>query len=210
MLNFQNANSPQMLEILRFHDLMLRVITPISLGVLMSLGVFTINCTQLDLKESQELEAVWTVAPIAVLVAIGFPSLRLLYKRDMVDGQMTTIKALGHQWYWHYDYSDIPGFDSYLNTSDYRLLDVQNRLIRRAGWACIVLVTAADVLHSWTIPTLGVKADAVPGRVNKLSFVVCRPGLYFGQCREICGRNHRFIPIAMEGIILTLIHPWKM
>ena len=109
-----------------------------------------------------------------------------------------TVKALGHQWYWHYEYPGSSSFDSYLNVRPYRLLDSENRLSIPILQGAQMLITAADVLHSWTIPSMGIKADAVPGRVNKLSLRRKRVGVHYGQCSEICGRNHRFMPIAME------------
>lgn len=150
------------------------------------------------MKESQSLEYTWTLLPTLVLLAIGIPSLRLLYLVDEAAIGNLTVKALGHQWYWHYEYPGSSSFDSYLNVRPYRLLDSENRLSIPILQGAQMLITAADVLHSWTIPSMGIKADAVPGRVNKLSLRRKRVGVYYGQCSEICGRNHRFIPIAME------------
>ena len=149
-------------------------------------------------KDSQELEIIWTVVPSIILLSIGLPSLRLLYVVDESEIASITVKALGHQWYWHYDYPDVTSFDSYIVNNNYRLLDVDNRLIVPVSHAVRMLITAADVLHSWTLPNIAVKADAVPGRVNKLNLIPKRPGIYYGQCREICGSNHSFIPISIE------------
>ena len=152
------------------------------------------------LLESQGVEFAWTALPCLVLVAIALPSLRLLYMIDDAGTPSMTIKRVGHQWYWSYEYSDIfeSEIDAYMSSSPYRLQDCDHRLLVPAHTPIRVLVTAADVLHSWTVPVLGIKADAVPGRLNQLSLYRDRIGVYFGQCREICGSNHRFIPIVAE------------
>lgn len=139
-----------------------------------------------------------------VLVAIAIPSLRLLYIIDDIGTPSMTVKSVGHQWYWSYEYSDFLSseVDSYMTTSPLRLLDCDNRLLLAVQTPIRVLVTSGDVLHSWTVPVLGIKADAVPGRLNQLSLFRDRAGVFFGQCREICGRNHSFIPIVVE--VLTL------
>jgi len=135
-------------------------------------------------------------------VAIALPSLRLLYILDEAGRPCLTLKTIGHQWYWSYEYTDFREieFDAYITQSPYRLLDCDHRLLFPTHTPLRVLVTAADVLHSWTIPVMGIKADAVPGRLNQLTFYADRSGVYFGQCREICGSNHRFIPIRVESI----------
>lgn len=152
--------------------------------------------------ESQSVEFAWTALPCLVLVAIALPSLRLLYLIDDAGVPCMTIKSVGHQWYWSYEYSDIfdREIDAYMTPSPYRLQDCDHRLLLPVHTPVRVLVTAADVLHSWTVPVLGIKADAVPGRINQLSLFSDRVGVYYGQCSEICGRNHRFMPIVTEVI----------
>jgi cytochrome c oxidase subunit 2 len=143
------------------------------------------------------------------------PSIRLLYLLDEVYTPSITIKTIGHQWYWSYEYSDFINieFDSYIINSHnqlngFRLLDVDNRTVVPINSQLRMLISAADVLHSWTVPSLGVKADAVPGRLNQINFNCNRPGLFFGQCSEICGANHRFIPICIESISPNLFIKW--
>jgi len=133
-------------------------------------------------------------------VAIALPSLRLLYIIDDAGEPVMTLKAIGHQWYWSYEFSDFnrADYDAYMSESPYRLLDCDNRVLVPGAAPLRVLVTAADVLHSWTVPAIGIKADGVPGRLNQLTLYADRPGVYYGQCREICGSNHRFMPIALE------------
>jgi cytochrome c oxidase subunit 2 len=134
--------------------------------------------------------------------------LRLLYLIDETTEPRITLKTVGHQWYWSYEYSDFSEieFDSYmvptnsLESSDFRLLEVDNRVVLPYLTQIRVLVTAADVLHSWTIPSLGIKADAVPGRLNQLNVFFNRPGIFYGQCSEICGANHSFMPIRVESV----------
>lgn len=165
--------------------------------------------------ESQPLELFWTIIPTFVLIFIGTPSIRLLYILDEIFNPILTIKVLGHQWYWSYEYSDFINveFDSFLKNEiasldSFRLLDVDNRLILPFNSQVRSLVTAADVIHSWTVPSLGVKVDAIPGRLNQLNFLLNRPGLYFGQCSEICGANHSFIPIVIESTSPSTFISW--
>lgn len=170
----------------------------------------------LQILEAQEIELFWTVAPIAILLIIGFPSIRILYLIDEVYNPLITLKTLGHQWYWRYEYSDFPEkeFDSYiipLNASENnltRLLEVDNYTVVPFGYQIRNLVSSLDVLHSWTVPSIGVKVDAVPGRLNQLNLWFRRPGAFYGQCSEICGANHRFIPIAIESIKLKDFTSW--
>lgn len=156
------------------------------------------------------LEFVWTMIPAVILICIAIPSLLLLYKFDHVINPSLTIKAIGYQWFWAYEYSDVSGskvvFDSImvgesdLNFGYHRLLEVDNRVIIPQGCDIRVLVTAADVLHSWAIPSLGIKIDAVPGRLNQVFFFAKRSGVFYGQCSELCGINHGFMPIVIKII----------
>ena len=197
MINFPNGNSPQIDMLISFNDWLLTLLFPVSvLIVYVLLSITNSKYSHRNLVENQSTETMWTILPAFILIFLGVPSLRLLYLSEINDTG-AVVKAVGNQWYWQYDYPDLPSYDSYI-TSIPRLLEVDNRLFLPYNDVCRVLVTAADVLHSWTVPALGVKADAVPGRVNKLTLAPNRPGLYYGQCREICGRNHSFIPIRLE------------
>lgn len=196
MINFQNARGTMMEQILFFHDWILILVFCTSTMIWYSIwSLVRSSITDRTVKDIQELEFSWTLLPAAALLIIRYPSLHLLYLEE--EDPTTCIKTTGHQWYWAYNYADI-GFDSYLTSGVYRLLDVENRLMVHPLVSYLILVTAADVLHSWTIPTLSLKADAIPGRVNKLPMTLKRPGLFFGQCSEICGSNHRFMPISLE------------
>nr|YP_010713909.1 cytochrome c oxidase subunit II [Plesionika izumiae]WDD39129.1 cytochrome c oxidase subunit 2 [Plesionika izumiae] len=207
-LGLQDSASPLMEQLIFFHDhamLVLVMITTLIAYIMSSL--FFNKLTNRFLLEGQTIEIIWTIVPAIILIFIALPSLRLLYLLDEVNNPMVTLKAIGHQWYWSYQYSDFSelSFDSYmiptsdLDPSGFRLLDVDNRAILPMNTQIRVLITGADVIHSWTVPALGVKADAIPGRLNQVSFNISRPGLFFGQCSEICGANHSFMPIVVES-----------
>lgn len=176
------------------------------------LAIVINNYINKNLLERQIIECIWTIIPAIVLIQIAMPSLLLLYMLDESIDSSLTVKVLGHQWYWRYEYSDFWAisrdsqveFDAYMvpsrgaENSLHRLLDVDNRIVLPFNVHIRVLISSADVLHAWSVPSLGVKADAVPGRLNQVKFIAQRAGLFFGQCSEICGANHRFIPIVLE------------
>jgi len=204
-------------QLIFFHDHTITIIILITSIVMYNLiSTYTNKSVDIYILESQSLELFWTVVPAFILIFIGLPSIRLLYILDEVYKPAITIKTIGHQWYWSYEYSDFLNleFDSYIipqneiNPSSFRLLDVDNRTVIPINSQIRVLITAADVLHSWTIPSIGVKADAVPGRLNQVNFYANRPGLFFGQCSEICGANHRFIPITIERVNRNTFIKW--
>nr|YP_009406916.1 cytochrome c oxidase subunit 2 [Typhlatya pearsei]ASA39439.1 cytochrome c oxidase subunit 2 [Typhlatya pearsei] len=216
-LGFQDSASPLMEQLIFFYDhatLILILITTLVGYIMMSL--FFNKFTNRFLMEGQTIEMIWTILPAIILIFIALPSLRLLYLLDEVGTPSITVKAIGHQWYWSYEYSDFLqiSFDSYMIPSEelpqsgFRLLDVDNRTILPMNTQIRVLVSAADVIHSWTIPALGIKADAVPGRLNQVSFLIERPGLFFGQCSEICGANHSFMPIVVESTSINSFLNW--
>lgn len=216
-LNFQNAASPLIEQLIFFHDHTITILILIITIVGYNLISTCLN-TNIDqyMLESQPLELFWTIVPAFILIFIGLPSIRLLYLLDEVYKPSITIKTIGHQWYWSYEYSDFLNleFDSYIIPSreieekNFRLLDVDNRTVVPINTQIRTLITAADVLHSWTVPALGVKVDAVPGRLNQVNFLTNRPGLFFGQCSEICGANHRFIPISIERVPSKIFINW--
>lgn len=217
-LNLQNRASPLIEQLTFFHDhtiLILFIITILVAYIISSL--FFNKYTHRLLLEGQNIEIIWTILPAITLIFIALPSLRLLYLLDEVLNPIITIKTIGHQWYWSYEYIDfhsVQEFDSYIipyneiNSDGFRLLDVDNRTIIPINLQIRILVTAADVLHSWTVPALGVKVDATPGRLNQTNFFLNRPGLFFGQCSEICGANHRFIPIVIERTNINSFISW--
>lgn len=206
-LYFQNSVSPVIEQLIFFHDYTIIVI----IIIIFLVGYLLFNrCVNKfynrGLFEGQELERIWTVLPSFFLLAIAFPSLRLLYIIEEVEDYELTVKVIGHQWYWSYEYRDLilKKFDSYILSRDrnrmFRLLNVDNSLIIPYNTNVRIIVSRRDVIHSWTIPSVGVKADAIPGRLNQLFILFNRIGIYFGQCSEICGANHRFIPILVSVI----------
>lgn len=216
-LLFQDATSPIILQLISFHDHTLIILTLVISVVAYAIYVVITNSyTNRYLIEAQQIETIWTIVPAIILVFLALPSLRLLYLTDEVRNPSLTLKAIGHQWYWSYEYTDFSEveFDSYiiptsdLTTGEYRLLEVDNRIVLPIQIEIRVLVTAADVIHSWTVPALGVKVDAVPGRLNQLGFTINNPGIFYGQCSEICGANHSFIPICVEVVNLKSFTNW--
>lgn len=167
------------------------------------------------------LEIVWTIIPAIILMLIAIPSFALLYSMDEIIEPAITLKAIGHQWYWTYEYSDysndnsnIISIDSYMIPEDsltdgqFRLLEVDNRILLPVNTHTRILCTSTDVIHSWTIPSFGVKVDALPGRLNQLSIFPQREGIFYGQCSEICGVNHGFMPIVVEIVSLDDYIQW--
>nr|QNV49090.1 cytochrome c oxidase subunit 2 [Isara chinensis] len=216
-LGFQDAASPLMEELIFFHDhAMMILVMIISLVGYAALSLMMSKYTCRSLVEGQEIETIWTIVPAIILVFLALPSLRLLYLLDEVGNCSLTVKSIGHQWYWSYEYSDFSSieFDSYmiptneLEPGDFRLLEVDHRAILPTQTDIRVLVTSADVIHSWTVPSLGVKVDAVPGRLNQLGFFIKYPGVFYGQCSEICGANHSFMPIVVEAVPLKNFMEW--
>ena len=208
-ISLQDGASPVIIQLIQFHDHALLVLTLVITVIGYALIIIITNkYTNRQILEAQEIETIWTILPAIVLLFLAIPSLRLLYIIDEITSPSVTLKAIGHQWYWRYEYSDFISvdIDSYitpisdLKIGEYRLLETDNRVVLPIGLEVRILITAADVIHSWAIPSLGVKVDAIPGRLNQIGFTILLPGLYFGQCSEICGANHTFIPIAIEAI----------
>jgi cytochrome c oxidase subunit 2 len=216
-LGLQDRNSPIIEQLNFFHDhsLLILILVTTLVGYLIIILFFN-KLNNRFLLHGQTIEVIWTILPAIVLLFIAFPSLRILYLLDEVNNPSLSIKTIGHQWYWSYEYSDFQNleFDSYIiSTNDleldsFRLLDVDNRIVLPTKNQIRILVTATDVLHSWTIPSLGVKIDANPGRLNQTNFFINRAGLFFGQCSEICGANHSFIPIVVESIPTNHFIKW--
>nr|QZP41125.1 cytochrome c oxidase subunit 2 [Geoscapheus dilatatus] len=216
-MNLQDSASPIMEQLIYFHDHTLMIITMILVVVTYMMMMLIYNkFTNRFLLEGQLIEVAWTIAPAIILIFIAIPSLRLLYLMDEINNPSITLKTIGHQWYWSYEYSDFLSveFDSYMipqnemNKNDFRLLDVDNRASLPMNTFIRIIITATDVLHSWTVPSLGIKADATPGRLNQTSFLINRPGVFYGQCSEICGANHSFMPIVIESISTNKFINW--
>nr|YP_010688060.1 cytochrome c oxidase subunit II [Torix tukubana]WBR65241.1 cytochrome c oxidase subunit 2 [Torix tukubana] len=216
-LLLQDPASPIMVQLIQFHDHVLIILSLVVTIITYSmLTLITNKYTNRFIYEAQEIETIWTIVPAIILIFLALPSIRLLYIMDESFNPYLTIKSIGHQWYWSYEYSDFSNleFDSYmtpteeLNLGDYRLLEVDNRMVVPTNLNIRMMLTAADVIHSWTVPALGVKMDAIPGRLNQMTFTILLPGVYYGQCSEICGVNHSFMPIAVEAININDFIKW--
>nr|YP_009048669.1 cytochrome c oxidase subunit II [Anourosorex squamipes]AHZ18287.1 cytochrome c oxidase subunit II [Anourosorex squamipes] len=217
-LGLQDATSPIMEELTNFHDHALMIVFLISTLVLYLISsMLTTKLTHTSTMDAQAVETIWTILPAIILVLIALPSLRILYMMDEINNPTLTVKTVGHQWYWSYEYTDYDelNFDSYmiptseLKPGDLRLLEVDNRAVLPMEMTIRMLVTSEDVLHSWAVPSLGLKTDAIPGRLNQTTLLATRPGLYYGQCSEICGSNHSFMPIVLELVPLKVFEKWS-
>lgn len=217
-LIFQDSATPIITLLISFHDFSLIIITLVITTVRYTIMLLIRNkLTNRIIKEAHKIELIWTIIPGIILLFLAVPSLRILYLIDEINSPSLTVKIIGHQWYWRYEYGDFTNleFDSFilnttdLNINDFRLLEVDNRIIIPIKTEIRLLVTARDVIHSWTIPAIGLKVDAIPGRLNQLSIFLNRPGVFYGQCSEICGANHSFIPITVESINIDNFIKWS-
>jgi cytochrome c oxidase subunit 2 len=181
----------------------------------------SINPVASKVVHGTTIEIIWTITPALVLMIIAVPSFALLYAMDEIIDPAITLKVIGHQWYWSYEYSDYSeegsepiAFDAYmipeedLEPGNLRLLEVDNRVVLPVDTHVRLIITAADVLHCWAMPSFGVKMDACPGRLNQTSIFIKREGVYYGQCSEICGVNHGFMPIVIDAVSLEDYVGW--
>nr|ARA91003.1 cytochrome c oxidase subunit II [Hishimonoides recurvatis] len=217
MFSFQDAVTPIMEQLIMFHDHTMMIIIMITITVMyMMMSLYMSKLGNRMLLEGQMIELIWTLMPALLLVIIALPSLKILYLLEEINKPLITFKAIGHQWYWSYEYSDFKKieFDSYmmntnsLESNNFRLLEVDNQIVLPYNSKARILVTSYDVIHSWTIPSLGIKIDGSPGRINQGSIMMMRPGVFYGQCSEICGANHSFMPIVMEAINMKSFINW--
>nr|YP_010594878.1 cytochrome c oxidase subunit II [Anastatus dexingensis]WAJ57476.1 cytochrome c oxidase subunit 2 [Anastatus dexingensis] len=214
-------------EMIMFHDyIMIILLMIIMLIFYLMIFMFMNKMVNRFLLEAQSIEIIWTVIPMVMLFFLVIPSLTILYLSDELLNPELTVKIIGHQWYWSYEYSDFGEiyFDSFMiseminknlnyynfisNYGMIRLLDVDNRMILPMMVQIRMLISSFDVIHSFTIPVLGVKVDAIPGRINQISILMNRPGIFYGQCSEICGVNHSFMPIVLESVEMEMFMNW--
>ena len=224
-LGFQDPATPMAEGMIHFHHdlrfMLLLVVTFVAFRLGRCLHHFRAdrNPVPSNVVHGTVMEMVWTMMPALTLVLMAMPSFALLYAIDEIVDPALTLKIVGHQWYWSYEYSDYEGdnpmeFDSYrmpdsdLEEGNLRLLEVDNRMVLPVDTHVRLLVTAADVLHCWTMPSFGVKRDACPGRLNQASVFVKRMGTFYGQCSEICGANHAFRPMAVDVVSLEDYVSW--
>nr|YP_010736873.1 cytochrome c oxidase subunit II [Pedionis papillata]WEP24747.1 cytochrome c oxidase subunit II [Pedionis papillata] len=218
-MSFQDPLTPIMEQLIMFNDHAMMIIMMITMMVMYMITSIMMNkLIDKNMLEGQMIELIWTIAPAMMLISIALPSLRILYLIEEINNPMISIKAIGHQWYWSYEYSDYKKieFDSYMkptkkiNMNEMRLLETDNNMILPFNSMIRLLVTSTDVIHSWTIPSVGIKIDATPGRINQSSMMMLRPGVYYGQCSEICGANHSFMPITLESVSLKSFINWMI
>ena len=227
-LGFQDSAAPGFTGIVELHNTIFFYLVVICVSVFWVIGsimyYFNNNNSPIVhkyLNYGTLIELIWTITPAFILIAIAFPSFRLLYLLDEVISPTVTIKVVGHQWYWSYEYSDyinVSGesieFDSYmipdsdLELGQFRLLDVDNKVVVPTDTHIRLIVTGADVIHSFAVPSFGIKIDAVPGRLNQTSILAERTGTFYGQCSEICGVYHGFMPIAIEAVSIQDYLAW--
>lgn len=212
-VTFQKAASPVMERITALHDYITLVMIGVVVFVLLLLAVVIVrfnaraNPVPRTFSHNTALEVAWTAIPVLILLVIAVPSFKLLYYMDRTSEADLTLKVTGHQWYWSYEYPDHNlAFDSFmkdeasLGPNDPRLLAVDNEVVIPVGATVRVVMTSQDVIHAWAVPALGVKTDSMPGRLNETWVRADRPGTYYGQCSELCGVNHGFMPIAVRAV----------
>ena len=221
-LGFQKPASDVMRNVYDLHNFVLIMMTAITIFVLFLIFyvVFRFrrkaNPVASKTTHNTFIEILWTGIPVIILIFMAIPSFKLVYQQDVIPETDMTIKVIGHQWYWEYQYPEHGdlSFESYmvpddeLEEGDIRLLTVDNHLVLPANKNIHVLVTGGDVLHSFAMPSLGVKKDAVPGRLNETWFNIDEPGIYRGQCSEICGTGHGYMPIVIEALNETDFNNW--
>ena len=219
---FPEAATPVMRDVLAFNDLLHPIITGIFIFVLILL-FYTLyrfsakrNPEPSKTTHNTVIEVVWTMVPVLILIVIAIPSFKLLYFQDRAVDPEMTIKAIGHQWYWTYEYPDYDGLtfdavmiaDEDIGEDQFRLLETDNRIVVPVDTSIQVLVTADDVIHAWTVLAFGIKIDAVPGRMNETWFKAEREGVFYGQCSELCGAYHGFMPITVEVVSKEAFAAW--
>ena len=221
-LGLQQAATPVMEFIHSFHSFLLVIITVISLFVLALLIYVMVkfnaksNPTPSKTSHNTFIEVVWTVVPILILIAIAIPSFRLLYLQREIPVADMTVKAIGNKWYWDYEYPDNDGIsftaaikaDEDLKDGEPRLLTADTEVVVPVNKVVRLIVTANDVLHSWTVPSFGTKIDAVPGRLNEAWFKAEKEGIFYGQCSELCGKDHAFMPINVRVVSEDEFKAW--
>lgn len=230
-VGFQDPASPIMQGVIDFHhDLFFFLIVIMTfvfwllVKVIFTFNSFSNKNVVKVINYGTIIEIIWTIVPALILILVAIPSFTLLYSMDELIDPMLTIKVIGRQWFWSYEYADYSTlslssdtpfiFDSYmvneedLELGQFRLLEVDQRVVVPTYTHVRFAVTASDVIHSWAIPSLGIKLDACPGRLNQVSTFINRPGVYYGQCSELCGINHGFMPIVIEAVTYQDYASW--
>ncbi len=224
-LGFQQAATPVMESITNFHDFLLWIIIAITLFVLALLIIVIVrfnaksNPTPSRTTHNMLVEILWTVVPVAILIVIAVPSFKLLFLQLNIPAADLTVKATGKQWYWTFNYPDSGKFEfdslmlkdaerAKIQPEPPRLLGVDNEMVVPVNKNVRVVVTGADVIHAFAVPSFGIKIDAIPGRINETWFKATREGVYYGQCSELCGKDHAFMPIAVRVVSEQAFAQW--
>ena len=218
---YQDAATPVMEKVVAMHSLLLWIIVPILILVTLLMAYALIkfregnNKTPSKRTHNVPLEVVWTLIPVIIVAVIAVPSLKLIYYMDKVEEADMTVKVIGHQWYWEYEYPDHNvSFDSFMLNRDQlkpgqlRNLDVDKQVVLPVNTNIRVLATSTDVLHSWAVPAFGIKQDTVPGRLRETWVRITKPGIYYGQCSELCGKDHGFMSIAVKAVSKEEFEAW--
>jgi cytochrome c oxidase subunit 2 len=223
-LNFQESASPMADKIHSFHDMLLWIIIAIAIFVLVLLIWVIIRYNHKANPEPKQfthnvmIEVIWTLVPILILVVIAIPSFRVLYYNDKSHDPEMTLKIVGYQWYWNYEYPDYGdiAFDSYMIADEditegqERLLSTDTQVVLPINTDIQILTSAGDVIHSWAIPAFGVKLDAIPGRWNETWVNINKPGTYYGQCSELCGKDHAYMPMEIKAVSKEEFKTWAL
>jgi cytochrome c oxidase subunit 2 len=213
-IGFQDIGSPTFYGLVELHDHILFYLVLVLVVVTWFLVRSMVMSNQIVYAHhfhGHLIEFLWTLAPALILGAIAIPSFRLLYLMDEIVEPELTVKAIGNQWYWSYEYTDYGDpiqFDSFLVDGPVRQLNVDNYLVLPVDTSVRLLVSSTDVLHSFAVPSLGIKLDATPGRLNSVGFMISRPGVFYGQCSELCGYLHGFMPIGIKAVSLDQYFSW--
>lgn len=221
-LGFQDAATPVMERVTSMHNILLVIIFSVATFVFILLAYTLLrfrekkNPVPSKTSHNTMIEIVWTAIPVLIITLLAIPSVKLLYFMDKAEKAEMTVKITAHQWYWSYEYPDHQNiaFDSYLiedkdlKPGQLRLLEVDNRVVIPADTNVRFILTSADVIHSWAVPSFGVKKDTVPGRINETWVRVKNEGVYYGQCSELCGPRHGFMPIAVEVVSKEKFAQW--
>lgn len=223
-IDFQAPASPVAERIQDFHNFMMYIITAITIFVMLLLGYVIIrfnkraNPVPAKFTHNVLIEIIWTAIPVLILIVIIIPSFKLLYYSDRVENPEMTLKVTGYQWYWGYEYPDhdginflsymVPDADIKTEEGQKRLLSTDNVVVLPVDTTIQILVTAGDVLHAFALPALGIKIDAVPGRMNETWVRITKPGVYYGQCSELCGKDHSYMPIEIRAVPKEEFEAW--
>lgn len=223
-LGMQAAASPNAEHIHDFHHMMMYIISGITLFVFLLLVWVVVrynakaNPKPANFTHNVFIEVIWTVIPVIILIVIAIPSFKMLYYNDRIENPEMTLKVTGRQWYWDYEYPDHGGiaFSSYMipdakinkEKGEQRLLSTDTKVVLPIDTNIQILMTAGDVIHSWAVPALGVKVDAIPGRLNETWVRIEKPGIYYGQCSELCGKDHAYMPIEIHAVTKEEFENW--